>query len=206
MPQYEDTPPPNRRRGEGIRAVISTIAVITAAILFAVLLTSFVFQSYQVDGPSMEPTLQNGDRLIIWKVPRTNERITGKIWVPERGEIIVFVDKGLAPNGSSKQLIKRVIGLPGDRVFIEDGIVTVFNTENPDGFNPDTSLPYGKGQSFPINNNEEVDERVGENQVFVLGDNRNNSLDSRSFGSIEAEDIVGKLKIRMFPLDGARSF
>lgn len=207
MPDYEDAPPPGKRRNRGLRELISIITVVLTAIIFALLLTSFVFQSYQVDGPSMEPTLQNGDRLIIWKVPRTSERITGKVWIPERGEVIVFIERGLAaPDGSSKQLIKRVIALPGERVVIANGLLTVFNDENPNGFNPDTTLEYGDGISLALNNDEEIDLVVDENQVFVLGDNRNNSLDSRSFGPIQAEDIVGNLKLRLFPLDTARSF
>ena len=207
MPDYQDAPPPKKRNNRGLREFISIITIIITAVVFALLLTSYVFQSYQVDGPSMEPTLQNGDRLIIWKVPRTVERVTRNIWVPERGEVIVFYERGLAtPDGKIKQLIKRVIALPGERVVIADGIVTVYNDENPDGFNPDTTLEYGNGISLTIDNDEEVDVRVEENQVFVLGDNRDNSLDSRSFGAVDAEDIVGSLKLRLYPFENLRSF
>ena len=209
MPHYEDPEPPrpHRRRGEGLRSLLSTIAVILIAILFALVLITFVFHSYQVDGPSMNPTLKDGDRLIIWKVPRTLARITGNTYIPERGDVVVFSEIGLTnTDGSTKQLIKRVIGLPGDRVVIEDGTIRVYNDEHPNGFNPDTTLDYGNGQSFPINNNEEIDEYVAEGEVFVMGDNRNNSLDSRAFGPVPAEDIVGKLTLRIFPLDSAKSF
>lgn len=209
MPQYEDPQPPqpHRRRGEGFRSVLSTITVIVVAILFALALITYVFHSYQVDGPSMNPTLKNGDRLIIWKVPRTMARITGNPYIPQRGDIVVFSETGLTnTDGSTKQLIKRVIGLPGDRVIVENGTVRVYNSDSPGGFNPDTTLDYGGGQSFPINNNEEIDEYVGQGELFVMGDNRNNSLDSRAFGAVQADDIVGKLTLRIFPLGEARGF
>src|SRR5712671_5845014 len=74
---------------DGWRSALSTIAILLIAPLVAVLLTAFVFQSYQVDGPSMQTTLQNSDRLIVWKMSRTWARITGHAFVPQRGDIIV---------------------------------------------------------------------------------------------------------------------
>ncbi len=185
----------------------STLGVILGAALIAILMMVFVFRSYQVDGPSMQPTLHNGDRLIIWKVPRTIAKITGNAYIPNRGDIIVFGEQGLlAPDGSTKELIKRVIGLPGDRVVIENGIVTVFNDEHPNGFRPDTTLPYGKGNDLKTDTDEKVNQTVGRNQVYVMGDNRNNSMDSRVFGPIDASDIVGKLVMRVYPLGDAERF
>ncbi len=185
----------------------STIAIILGAILVAGLMMWFVFRSYQVDGPSMQTTLHNNDRLIIWKVPRTWARITGHTYIPNRGDIIVFAERGLTtPDGNSKELIKRVIGLPGDRVVVENGKTRVYNTEHPDGFNPDTALPYGENLNLAMDPEEKIDENVGDNQVFVMGDNRNNSLDSRIFGPVDAKDIVGKLVLRVFPLSDAKRF
>lgn len=206
----EPTTAPGRRAPDklsGARSAASTIGVIAAAFLVAISLTLYVFQSYQVDGPSMETSLQNGDRLIIWKVPRTVARLSGNDYIPNRGDIIVFVEKGvLSPDGSSKQLIKRVIGLPGDRVVVADGSVTVYNEEYPDGFQPDLSLPYGENKDLSINQDERDDETVGDNQVYVLGDNRSNSLDSRSFGLVDSDAIIGKLVLRMYPLKSAERF
>ena len=203
----DDKPAPRKERSESMRGFLSTVGVIGAAILFAMLLTGFVFQSYQVDGPSMETTLQNGDRLIIWKVDRTIARISGNNYIPNRGDIIVFVERGFAsPDGSTKQLIKRVIGLPGDRVVVKDGTVTVYNKENPDGFSPDETLPYGEDVDLSINPSDEADENIGPGQLWVMGDNRDNSLDSRAFGPIEAHNIVGKLVLRIFPVSNAKAF
>src|SRR5690606_25199086 len=99
-------------------------------------ITAFVFQSYQVDGPSMMPTLQNNDRLIVWKLGRTWSRITGKAYIPERYSVVVFVKHGSYDLGAGKerQLIKRIIGLPGDTVKVENGVMRVYNSEHPDGF------------------------------------------------------------------------
>lgn len=187
-------------------SALSTILILIAAPVVALLLTAFVFQSYEVDGPSMEPTLQNRDRLIVLKVPRTVARITGEPYIPKRNDIIVFVKHGLPESAGvreDKQLIKRVIGLPGDRVVVKDGAVTVFNSENPAGFDPDASSEHGAAITTTSGESDVV---VEEGQVFVAGDNRGNSLDSRTFGPIESSDIVGKLILRIFPLDKADTF
>lgn len=200
-------PAPKSHQHDGWRAAASTIGIILAAILVAIFVMFFIFRSYQVDGPSMEPTLQNNDRLIIWKLPRTIARVTGHTYIPNRGDIIVFAEPGLTTDdGSTKQLIKRVIGLPGDRVVIKNGQVAVYNKEHPQGFNPDTTMPYGHGLNLRIDPDENVDETIQKDEVFAMGDNRNNSLDSRVFGPVQANNIVGKLVLRIFPLESAKTF
>lgn len=153
----------------------------------------------------MESTLQNTDKLIIWKVPRTWAYITHHAYIPGRGDIIVFNESGLSQFGQadSKQLIKRVIGLPGDRVVVSNGVYTVYNQQNPKGFDPDKTLPYGKVINVTSGN---IDITLGKDQLFVSGDNRPDSLDSRAFGPINANQIVGKLVLRVFPLTSAKAF
>jgi signal peptidase I len=155
----------------------------------------------------MENTLQNNDKLIIWKVPRTWSDITRHDYIPGRGDIIVFNESGLAEFGqdNSKQLIKRVIGLPGDRVTVKDGKVTIYNKSHPEGFDPDTTLPYGNNGAIPYTPGN-LNVTLGPHQIFVCGDNRPESLDSRSFGPIEANQIVGKLVMRVFPINHAEAF
>jgi signal peptidase I len=188
-----------------LREIISTVGILLVAFLVAIGLISFVFQSYQVDGPSMETTLQNQDRLIVWKAPRTLARITGHDYIPNRGDVIVFVENGLSQYGqdNSKQLIKRVIGLPGDRVTVHDGRITIYNQEHPSGFDPDKTMPYGKNIPYTSGN---IDVTLADGQIFVCGDNRPDSLDSRIFGYINADQIVGKLAIRVFPLNQIKAF
>lgn len=190
---------------EGIKNIISTILIILCAPLVALLLISFVFQSYEVDGPSMESTLQNRDRLIVVKTSRTWAKITNSHYIPDRYDIVIFTKPGFMDYGhtTEKQLIKRVIGLPGERVVVHEGKVTVYNDEHPDGFNPDKSGAYTlMSDTTP----GEVDLTVPKNEIFVAGDNRHNSLDSRYFGTVPVDEIVGTLALRIYPIDKAQKF
>lgn len=194
-------------RREGFKSILSTILILLAAPLIALLLTAFVFQSYEVDGPSMETTLQNHDRLIVVKTARSLARLTGHDYIPHRGDIIIFIKRGLHDDaqGRDKQLIKRVIGLPGDHVVVSDGVLTIYNKDNPEGFQPDKTYSYG---SVITTTPGDVDITVPQGQVFVCGDNRPNSLDSRSIvvGLVPAKDIVGKLSVRILPFSQAQKF
>lgn len=193
--------PINEKRNGPLRETISTIVLFGGALLTAFFLNIFVFQSYEVDGQSMQPTLQDKDRLIIYKLGKTYAKITRKQYMPERGDVIVFHK----PNGSSDQLIKRVIGLPGDRVVVKNDKVTIYNSEHPDGFNPDDA-EYGNELAATFGN---VDVIVGDDEVFVCGDNRipGASLDSRSsLGNVPSSFIVGKLVLRYLPFGNYKSF
>lgn len=203
--QTPDRTPPQPSKPSGWRELFSTIAILLAALAVALFIIGFVFRSYQVDGPSMQNTLQNDDKLIIWKVPRSWAHITGHAYIPNRGDIVVFSENGLSQFGQqdSKQLIKRVIGLPGDHLVLKDGSYTIYNRAHPGGFNPDKTLPYGKDIPATTGN---VDTTLGKNQIFVSGDNRPDSLDSRSFGPINASQVVGKLVLRVFPISQAKAF
>ncbi|HSX47242.1 MAG TPA: signal peptidase I [Patescibacteria group bacterium] len=184
-----------------LKEVISTGIIFVTAFLVAVFIIAFVFRSYQVDGPSMEKTLQNGDKLIIWKLPKTWSKITGHPYIPNRGDIIVFSESGLnnfQQTPDTKQLIKRVIGLPGDRVVIANNVVTIYNKQHPNGYQPD-KLYFKKGQ-IPQTNGD-IDVVLGKNQLYMYGDNRPDSLDSRAFGPINANQVIGKLILRVFPIN-----
>jgi signal peptidase I len=189
----------------GWRELFSTLGILLTALCVALLIIAFVFRSYQVDGPSMQSTLQNADKLIIWKVPRTWANITGHPYIPSRGDVIVFTESGLSQFGQedTKQLIKRVIGVPGDKVVVGDGHYTVYNQANPNGFDPDKTLAYGK--NIPSTSGQGT-YTLTKGQVFVSGDNRPDSLDSRAFGPIDANQIVGKLVLRVFPVSQAKAF
>jgi signal peptidase I len=205
-PPYEEKPVYPAPKKGGWKSVLTTLLLLALAPLIAWALISFVFQSYEVDGPSMERTLSDKDRLIVVKTDRTWSRLTGRPYIPPRGEIIVFIKSDVREFGTTqeRQLIKRVIGLPGERVVIDDGIITVYNAQHPDGFNPDAGTDYEK--NVQAETNGDIDLMVGENEVFVIGDNRSNSLDSRSFGTIDSEDIVGRLMFRLFPVNKAEKF
>jgi signal peptidase I len=204
-PELPEAPPEPTQR-EGAKSILSTLAILIAAPIVALLLTAFVFQSYEVDGPSMETTLENHDRLLVLKLPRTFAKIIHKDYIPNRGDIIIFntnaVQDGTG-DGGEKQLIKRVIGLPGDRVVVKDGHITLFNKEHPAGYDPDQAGAWGDVITTTTGN---VDVIVNQDEVFVCGDNRTNSLDSRVLGAIPAKDIVGKLIFRIYPLSDAQVF
>jgi signal peptidase I len=200
-------PPPNTEKTDSSnrREILSTLGIFAGALVVAFFIIAFVFRSYQVDGPSMQNTLQNADKLIIWKVPRTWSDITRYPYIPNRGDIVVFTETGLSQYNQQdkKQLIKRVIGLPGDRVVVKDGAITIYNKEHPNGFDPDKTLPYGKDIPTTTGN---IDITLGPKQLFVCGDNRSDSLDSRIFGPINANQLVGKLVVRLFPLSKTKTF
>lgn len=180
---------------------LSFALTLIAAFILVQVINLFVFQSYKVFGSSMFPTLHNGDRLIISKLSRTLSKATKKPYEPKRADIIVFVD----PLQPDLQLIKRVIGLPGERVVVKSGKITVFNSEHPNGFNPDDA-EYGK--SLPVTSGN-TDITVPQGHIFVSGDNRegSNSLDSRNeLGTVPLENIIGKLEVRIFPFDRAQFF
>ncbi|HSW80714.1 MAG TPA: signal peptidase I [Candidatus Saccharimonadales bacterium] len=195
---------PARKHGgkQKTKDFLSIIVALVAALVLAFCLINYVFQSYRVDGPSMQNTLHNNDHLIIWKVPRTWGRITGHDYIPKRGDIVVINEPGLGNAGQSKQIIKRVIGLPGDHVVVKNGKITVFNDTNPKGFNPDATLSI-KTSSYTDN---EADVTLHAGQVFVMGDNRSNSTDSRVFGAVDSKNIVGKLVLRVMPANQFTKF
>ena len=186
---------------------MSFLGILILAVIFAFAITNYVFRSYAVDGPSMEPTLQNQDKLIIWKVPRTWSMITGHQYVPKRGDIIVFNESNLSEcdQTGTKQLIKRVIGLPGDKVVISNGVVTIYDRAHPNGFQPDNTLPYNKTHFIPYTNRSET-VQLNNHQLFVMGDNRQVSCDSRSFGPINTSQVVGQLVIRILPISNTKLF
>lgn len=190
-------------------AWLDFLIVIILAAFVTLLISAFVIRTYQVDGPSMESTLENGDKLLILKTPVTWSHITKHQYVPKRGDVIVFTQSGLSEYGQkdSKQLIKRVIGLPGERVVVQNGQYRVFNKQHPEGFNPDKTLPYGgnNGSNIPSTSGN-LDVNLDGKEIFVSGDNRPESLDSRTFGPIQTNQIVGKLIIRFMPVDKTKVF
>lgn len=191
------SPEPEKKEG----GILSFIATLVAAFLLVQFINLFLFQSYKVFGSSMYPTLHDGDRLIISKIGKSTAKLFQNTYEPKRGEIVVFDD----PHGSGMQLIKRVIGLPGERVVVANGKITVYNQDHPNGFNPDEA-EYG-ARLPKTSGNTDVD--VPEGHIFVSGDNRegNNSLDSRNeLGTVPEELLIGTLSVRIFPFDQAGFF
>jgi signal peptidase I len=153
----------------------------------------------------METTLYTGDRLIVNRVPVTIAQLENKTYTPNRGQIIVFKNPRYTDGIGDEYIVKRVIGLPGERVVLKDGHYTVYNKENPKGFNPDD---YNHGEpGSPTSGSG--DWTVPNDSLFVSGDHRqdNFSYDSRNgLGYIPLYDVVGPVGFRMFPLNKIRTF
>ena len=179
-PQLEATDEATVETAEHPLAEIVRFSII--AILIVVPVRMFIAQPFIVSGASMEETFQSGEYLIV-------DQVTHYFESPKRGEVIIF----RYPRDPSKYFIKRVIGLPGDTIAIEDGIVTITNAQNPRGFT--LSEPYAE-EMPPAAKMEEV---LGEREFFVMGDNRDESSDSRAWGVLQEERIIGRAWLRLFP-------
>ena len=191
----------NSLKTSRFKGIFGVAQIAIGAIVAAVIINTFVFQSYEVVGESMLPTLNDGDRLIINKLGKSWSSTFGNDYVPHRGEIIVFND----PSGANRQLVKRVIGLPGDTVDVKNGVITITNSENPQGFNPDESY----ANSLVLDVNYTLREAVTDDHLFVAGDNRigGASFDSRNdLGLVPTENVVGDLVLRLLPLANSKFF
>lgn len=188
-----------------LKPIVSVVTFVVGVVITATLINAFVFQSYFVEGTSMTPTLHNHDRLIIDKFSRSFSFVQGKPYVPGRGQIAILDSTLRDRQGQPEQLIKRVIGLPGERVVIQNGIVTIYNHDFPAGFDADKTLGLNLGPAFT---SEPVDIMLGETEIYVIGDNRSpgGSLDSRSFGPVDIKNIEGRLWARIFPFGDMRTF
>lgn len=160
------------------------IAVLAAVIIVPI--RYFLVQPFFVRGASMEPTFQDGEYLVI-------DELSYRMREPHRGEVIVF----RYPQAPSQFFIKRIIGLPGETVRVEQGQVTVENKQHPEGviLNEAAYLPPETrtgGQALRI--------ELGADEFFVLGDNRPVSSDSRSWGALPRNDIIGRVWVRAYPI------
>jgi signal peptidase I len=167
---------------------IFEIAVIAIVAVF--LVRTFLVQPFLVSGTSMVPNFSNGDYVLV-------DELTYRIRPPERGEVVVFHD----PEDYSTYFIKRIIGLPGEQVTIASDTIMVVNASHPAGFTLDESyLPNGV-----ITSGTET-YALSSSTYLLLGDNRPASYDSRSWGPLPAKNIVGLVRIRLWPIDAITAF
>jgi signal peptidase I len=172
------------------------------AIIISTILVVFVFgffmrwsvQLYSVDGPSMKNTYATGDLLVVNKLGKSVSGLLGKQFIPKRGEVVVFqkqrnVAFESVEAGAATYLVKRVVGLPGERVVVKSADITVINKDSPEGFNPDKDKPWTS--NLHLSQIDDVDVTLGADEVFVVGDNRPESVDSRNFGPVKLYEIVG---------------
>ncbi len=162
---------------------MAQIAAIAIAIILPV--RYFLVQPFIVKGASMQPSYYENEYLII-------DELTYRFRDPVRGETVVFHP----PGNEGQYYIKRVIGLPGETVEVRDGKMIIFNDEYPNGITLD--------ETYLIEETEGTQRvQLGQDEYFLMGDNRDASLDSRAIGPIPFKNITGRVWIRGLPLDQA---
>ena len=166
--------------------VWETAKVVIISLAIIIPIRYFLFQPFFVRGASMEPSFEDGEYLII-------DEISYRFHEPERSDIIIFK----YPKDPSQYYIKRVIGLPNEIIRIENGKITIFNSENPAGFILDE--PYLSQDNKFTSGNLEIN--LDENDYFVLGDNRQASSDSRRWGPVPRHYIIGRAWVRAWPFN-----
>ena len=182
VPEEKEQDPYDPKKPRRVDARFDFVELFVFTLAIVIFITSFIIRHSVVIGPSMENTLYEGERLLI----------SDLFYTPERGDVIVFQDPDTNLKGA---LVKRVIGIPGDRIEIIEisGVICVFR-------NGELLLePYvyvdGKYS------HDDIYLTVPEGEYFVMGDHRNNSADSRTFGTIKEESILGKVLLRFYPFD-----
>lgn len=175
-------------RAQRLRSVTEWTVVLLSALLVALLLKAFLVQAYFIPSPSMEPTLEKGDRILV-------NKLSYDLHAVNRGDLVVFArpEAAQASPGDADDLIKRVIGIEGDVLQAVDGQVLVNGRVIEEDYLPEgttTDAVTYLGEPF----------EVPEDHVFVMGDNRSRSLDARFFGAIPEESIVGRAFVRVWPL------
>ncbi len=153
------------------------------ALLIVVPIRWFVAQPFIVSGASMEDTFYSGEYLIV-------DQLTYQFADPEPGDVIIF----RYPRNPSTFFIKRVIGVPGDTISIDGNVVTITNKAHPNGYvlKEDAYVDNMTPNTF-------LNETLGEREYFVMGDNRDKSSDSRTWGILQRENIIGRAFLRLFP-------
>lgn len=177
MGRHSSTAKSNKSFG---REFLSYVIVIFFAALVSILFRVFFFEPFIVPSPSMESTLMVQDKVIVNKF---SYKFTGI----KRGDIVVFP----SPVDESKDLVKRAIAFEGETVKLgKDGIIYINDKPIEKDYYTGNSPPEYTGQTF----------KIGKNEIFVMGDNRNNSYDSRYFGSIQKTDVFGKVFMIYWPI------
>jgi signal peptidase I len=177
---------------ERVRSMVEWVAVIVGALVVALVVKTFLFQAFYIPSASMEPTLQKGDRVLVNKLSYDLHDV-------HRGDVVVFeLPRDKVGSDGIKDLIKRVIGLPGDTIETRDGVVYINDRRLDEPY-----LAKGTLTGDPTNGNNPTIDRhvVPDGTVFVMGDNRANSHDSRyaDRGPIPIDTIVGRAFVLVWP-------
>jgi signal peptidase I len=187
------------RRDRTKRLIIEWVVLIAAALAIAFVIKTFLFQAFYIPSASMEPTLMIGDRVLVNKLSYDFHDV-------HRGDIIVFKAPPGERTGGIDDLVKRVIGLPGETVTErQDGNVYVNGRRLREPYLPKDTPTRAEASDVPPGCGRPADNSPGcvvpKGRLFVLGDNRTQSKDGRTFGPITESSIVGRVFVKIWPLD-----
>ena len=166
--------------------------IVLVALVIIVPIRYFVFQPFIVSGSSMEPNFSNGQYLII-------DELSYHLGSPQRGQVVVL----RYPEDPKQFFIKRIVGLPAEKIEIDNGKVVVFNAQHPDGVTIDEPYLPNQSLSYPHDATVVGGKKIltlASNEYFMMGDNRLASSDSRDWGPLPRNDMVGRVLVRVLPL------
>ena len=180
---------PEDKKSSRTRSIVEWVVVIGAALFVALLIKAFLVQAFYIPSESMVPTLKIGDRVLVNKLSYDLHDVN-------RGDLVVFERPPGETDESVKDQIKRVVGLPGDQIVIKDNSVYINGTQLDEGYLPEGTLT----QQGRLTCADATPCVVPDDSIWVMGDNREHSYDSRYFGPIEQDTIVGRAFLRIWPL------
>lgn len=178
-----EEPKKNSKLKENLKGAWDLIKFAVIALAIVIPVRMFIAQPFVVNGDSMFPTFHNKEYLIV-------DEISYIVRSPRRGEVTIF----RYPSDPSRFFIKRIIGMPNETIEIKNGVVKIINKENPNGFileEPYLNEKFLTTETFA----------TGNDQYFVMGDNRNRSSDSRSWGVLPKKFMIGRAYLRLLPVN-----
>ena len=181
-----------RRFGRTGASIVEWVAVIAGAVVLALIVKVFLFQAFYIPSPSMYPTLKEGDRVLV-------NKLSYKFHDVNRGDVIVFQRPPSEDPSSIPDLIKRVIALPGESIYFENGHVFIDGSQLTEEYLPAGVTTLGDFTPYRCTSESPCVGPPGD--VWVMGDNRSDSKDSRYFGPIEQSSIVGRAFVKVWPLN-----
>lgn len=177
-----DEEPPPSSDAHSVRNLVEWVAIVVGALVVALVVKTFLIQAFFIPSLSMYPTLDKGDRVLV-------NKLSYKLHDVHRGDLVVFERPPGQPASDIKDLIKRVVGLPGDEIEARNGVVYIDGKKLDEPYLVDGVTT----ENLPR-------QTVPDGDVFVMGDNRGDSADSRVFGPIDEDSIVGRAFIRVWPV------
>jgi len=184
----EEPVPSKSAEQHSVRNLVEWVGIVVGALVVALVVKTFLIQAFFIPSLSMYPTLDKGDRVLV-------NKLSYKVHDVHRGDLVVFERPPGQPASTIKDLIKRVVGLPGDQIEARSGVVYINGHRLSEPYLVDGVTT----DNLPLMT-------VPKGDVFVMGDNRGDSADSRVFGPIDEDSIVGRAFIRVWPIPDIHIF